>query len=512
MSWAKKIFAGLGLTLAAIVVIGYGSYVYMNQPSELQEPNYYSYYKSQDKTPEGKVGIFISIMMMPEGVDEEFYTTVFEKPMKIIPWPFREILKWDDGMPLFDTVKYFEFDAFEPTNLMDYKGSTTDIDGVPYVEKWRQGKIDFVPGQGYTPGYFIYPERPAGMSTKAAELVAKARVYYHAENAGLKDGRVPHEAGLRAFINGAMNKVQEKYGDIPWVLVNSDKFGEARQGMRDLLDTGVDTVVFAPPRVIYSHYEEFNASVKHGMEYIREWEEENGKSIKVIIAPQLGDFQPTRQAYLNMLRERLDTLPQGASLKVVVSVHGMPWEMVEHEAWLELAPRYRDKILAEAEQILESEYEFKDTKVILSQDHFAEMTKMLPSTNEIYWQAIDAGYDYVINMPIEFQAENTDTLYAHAVVNFKGFDDYDVYDTIEHDWSKPLVRTFKQGDTTIIYNGLPMGSYNTLIVEGHFQQMDYILSKWDRNRAMQRSPNADLPTAQRSNPSSMTAQQVSDSR
>lgn len=512
MSLAKKIFAGLGISLVALVVIGYGSFVFMNQPSELQEPNYYTYYKNQDTTPEGKVGIFISIMMMPEDVDEEFYTTVFQKPLKIIPWPFREMLKWDDGLPLFDTVKYFEFEPFEPTNLMDHTGSTTDIDGVPYVEKWRQGKIDFVPGQGYTPGYFIYPERDAGMSTKAAELVAKARVYYHAENAGLKDGRVPHEAGLRAFINGAMSKIENKYGDIPWVLVNSDKFGEARQGMRDLLDTGVDTVVFAPPRVIYSHYEEFNASVKHGMEYIREWEEENGKSIKVIIAPQLGDFKPTRDAYLNMLRERLDTLPKGASLKVVVSVHGMPWEMVEHEAWLELAPRYRDKIMAEAEEILANEYEFERTKVILSQDHFAEMTKMLPSTNEIYWNAINDGYDYVVNMPIEFQAENTDTLYAHAVVNFKGFDGYDVYDTIDHDWSKPLVRKFRQGNTTIIYNGLPMGSYNEPIIEGHFQQIDSVLSKWDRNIAVERNADPDRPTAMGPVSPNLGERELADSR
>ena len=477
MSRAKKILAGIGVSVLSLIVVAYGVFVYMNQPSELQEPNYYTYYQTHDKQPEGKVGIYVSIMMMPETVDMEFYANVFQKPLKIIPWPIRSMLTWDTGTPLYDTEKYFEFEEFTPTNLIDHMGRTTDVDGVSYTEKYKQGLIDFVPGQGYTPGYFVYPDRKAGMSTRAAELIAKARVYYHGQNAGLKDGRVPHEQGLRTFISKALEKVTAKYGDVPYRVVNSDKFVDARAAMFELLDSGVDTVIFAPPRVIYSHYEEFNASIKHGMDYIREWEEQNNKKIKAIIAPQLGDFQVTRDAYMTMLKKRLDTFPEDASVKIVVSVHGMPWEMVEHEAWLKLAPAYRDVIIEEVKQTLSDDYQFPKWEIVLSQDHFAEMTEMLPSTNEIYWQAIDAGYDYVVNMPIEFQAENTDTLFAHAVVNFKGFDDYSVYDTIEHDWSGPLVRRFKQGDTHIIYNGLPMGEYSDYIAEAHFQSIDSILSR-----------------------------------
>jgi len=40
----------------------------------------------------------------------------------------------------------------------------------------------------------------------------------------------------------------------------------------------------------------------------------------------MGDFKPLRQAFLEMLKDRLDTLPQGCNVTVAVTVHGMPWD------------------------------------------------------------------------------------------------------------------------------------------------------------------------------------------
>lgn len=479
MPWWKKCLLGSGISLVLLVAAAYAAFVYHNQPVELQEPNYFSYYKNQDSRPEGKVGVYISQMILPETFDQEVYYNVFFKPLTIIPWPIRELLKMDNGLPLYDPERYFEFEAFTPTRLVDYRGRDTDIDGVPYVEKFQQGLIDFEPGQGGYPGYFVYGEREAGMPTKAAELITKARVYYHAEGAGLVSGLVPEEYNITNLVAETMALVRAKYGpEVEWRWANTERYSEARQAMFELLDSGVDTIVFAPPRPIMSHFEEFNGSVRDGMEYIAEWEQANGKSIKAIIAPQLADFPQLRTAYLNLLRAQLDTIPRDKAVKVVASFHGMPWEMVANEAWLELSPAYLQTMMSDIQRMLSEEYGYQRHQAVLAQDYFAEMTDKYPGTNSEMWQGVNEGFDYVINLPLEFITENTDTLFAHAVVNFKGFDDYDVYEPIDYpDWDKPLIRTVREGSTTIIYAGVPVGEFNDPLVAAHFASIDSVLSR-----------------------------------
>ncbi len=475
MKLRRKIFISLAVLFATVLAGGFLAYRLNNVPLDQQQPDYFTYYKTQDRKPFGKVGIYAAQMIMPERFDEDFYYNVYFKPLRIIPWPIRELLKRDEGMPLYDAVRYFEMEEFEPTRLIDYKGRDTDIDGISYVEKYKAGKIQFVPGEGTTPGYFIYPDRKAGIPTRAAELMAKARAHYY--DGGLAGALVPHRAGLLDIVSEAMDLVEAKYGPVEWRLVNSEKYDEARAAMRELLDSGVDTVVLAPPRLIYSHYEEFTSSITNGVGYVEEWERETGKDIKVIIAPQMGDYDITRQAHLNMLRERLVELSQDKSVKIVLSFHGMPWNIVPGEAWLELAPPYRDGMVGDVKDLMASEFDFARWDVVLTQEHFSEMTDLFVSTNEALWSAVREGYDYVINVPFEFLTENTDTLFIHARVNFLGFDEYDVYETIDYsDWTKPFVRVYEQDGATVIYNGVPVGAYKTPIVRGYFSAVDSILS------------------------------------
>ena len=322
----------------------------------------------------------------------------------------------------------------------------------------------------------MFPGREAGMPTRAAELMTKARAHYY--GGGLANGLVPHEAGMMDIVSDTMTLIETKYGDIEWRLVNAEDYDSARQAMRELLEAGAETIILAPPRLVYSHYEEFTSSIKNGMAYIEEWREETGKDVKVIIAPQMGDYDITRQAHLNMLRDRLDQIPQDKSVKIVLSFHGMPWDLVPGEAWLELAPPYRDGMLEDVNKVMTTEYDFSRWAVVMTQEHFAEMTDLFVSTNEALWQAIGEDYDYVVNVPFEFLTENTDTLFIHARVNFVGFDQYDVYETIDYpDWQKPFVRIYEQDGTTVIYNGVPVGAYKAPIVQGYFRAIDDILSE-----------------------------------
>ena len=279
-----------------------------------------------------------------------------------------------------------------------------------------------------------------------------------------------------------MARIKAKYGDIPYRWITAEDFGRAKREMFSLLDEGVDTVLLAAPRPIYSHHEEFNGSIKHAVHYIHEWEHQNpGKKIRYIITPQIGDYDVIRQVWVNMLRDRLDTLPAGSDVKIVMSVHGMAWDLVPHEAWIELAPNYRDGTMEELRRLVET-YDFGRAEVVLSQDHFADPHNnpngTYLSTNAAFWDGINGDYDYVINVPIEFFFENTDTMFSHAMFNFEHFPNFDRYEQVVYeDWSKPFTREYVVEGTTVIFNGLPAQQYSGPIIEAFVLALDSIISQ-----------------------------------
>jgi hypothetical protein len=323
----KKLAIGLAVAVVVVGAGGYGTFWYMNRiPPQLKEPNYFTYYKNQDTTPVGKVGVFVTGLFMPENYRLEDFHNLALKPSQYIPWPMRNMAMADRGVLLLDTERFYEFKPFTPTNLVDVHGSNIDVDGIPYVDKFHAGEIQWVPPNPtlhFDHGYFLYAGRKGGMPIPAQKLATKARAYYYGAGKGFMDGRVPHEAGELAIVEPAIQRLRQKYGDIPYRFVSAERFGEARKQLRELLDSGVETIVMAAPRPIYSHHEEFNGAIKHTMHYIHEWEKEHGKKIKMIITKQLGEYPVLKDAYLNMLRDRLNSFPADAKVKVVVSVHGL---------------------------------------------------------------------------------------------------------------------------------------------------------------------------------------------
>jgi hypothetical protein len=159
----------------------------------------------------------------------------------------------------------------------------------------------------------------------------------------------------------------------------------------------------------------------------------------------------------------------------------MAWDLVPYEAWLELAPRYVEPMMEDVKAMM-SDYDFNRMEIVKSQDHFADPYynpdgKYL-STNTAFLDGIRDGFDYVVNLPIEFFVENTDTMFSHAIFNFEGFEDFDRYKTINYtDWSIPYTREFFVDGTQVIYNGLPVGKYNKPIIEAFYQAMDSVLKQ-----------------------------------
>jgi hypothetical protein len=168
-------------------------------------------------------------------------------------------------------------------------------------------------------------------------------------------------------------------------------------------------------------------------------------------------------------------------VKLVVSVHGMAWDLVPNEAWIELSPMYTEPMMEDVTELVKN-YNFSRVEVVQSQDHFADPYynpdgKYL-STNRAFLEGIEDDFDYVVNLPIEFFVENTDTMFSHAMFNFEGFEDFDRYETINYtDWSIPYTKEFLVDGTHVIYNGLPVGKYNQPIIEAFYQALDSLLSQ-----------------------------------
>jgi len=448
------------------------------------EPDYYEQYKAQDTVPDGKVGVFVTGLIMTEDMDDSFFYNITKKIFNaIIPWPFREFSKMDKGVALLDPVRYHEHEEFTPTNLVDPFGSDKDLDGEPYIEKYKQGQVEWKPPSKriyLDHGYFLYTGRKGGIPSLSGKTINKARIWYYRE--GIKEGTLPHWKESFKVIDTALEKLRGKYQNIECRAETSLHYYDMKRKIYELLDTGCDTIVLSAPMAIYSHFEEFNSSFRHSVEYIHEWEKQHpGKKIKIIMAPPMGHFQPMRQAFIDMLKDRLDTIPEGSDVLVAVTVHGMPWDHFSWEAWLAFAPEYRDKLFEDVKELLKS-YKLGRADAVICQDEFADPIwdpkENYLSTNRAYRNAIKDGYDYAIGLPIEFFAENSDTLFHHALKNYHGFKDYDVYEQISYpDWSVPYVREFQEGKTRVIYNGVPVGKYQKHVIEALFQSLDAVLAR-----------------------------------
>jgi hypothetical protein len=475
----------VALIILCVIIAAFVSFkIVAKKKNEQPKPDYYEVYKAQDTVPEGKVGVFVTGLIMPETMDASFFYNITIKIFNaIVPWPFRLFSKIDKGVALLDPVKYHEHHEFVPTRLVDPEGKDCDHDGEPYIEKYKRGEVVWQPPSKriyLDHGYFLYKSRKGGMPSLSAKTINKARIWYYKE--GIKQQRLPHWEGTFAVINGAFEKLKAQYPAIEYRAESSLFYYRMKHKLFELLDAGCETIVLAAPMPIYSHFEEFNSSFRHCMEYIHEWQNAHpGKKVKVIMSPPMGHFQPMRQAFIEMLTDRLDSIPKGSKVAVAVTVHGMPWDHFAWEAWLELAPQYRDKMIEDVRELLKL-YAFGKTDVVLCQDEFADpiwdpKEKYL-STNKAYLNAIKEGYDYVIGLPLEFFSENSDTLFHHALKNYHGFSDYDVYAQIDYpDWSVPYTREFVQGKTRVVYNGVPVGKYQKYVIEAFYQSIASVLAK-----------------------------------
>jgi hypothetical protein len=89
------------------------------------------------------------------------------------------------------------------------------------------------------------------------------------------------------------------------------------------------------------------------------------------------------------------------------------------------------------------------------------------SIGEAFRQAAADKAPLAIAVPVEFLAENTDTLYAHSVAMLDGLPGYTPWEgpPADVDWNRPYQRRFQVGPTTLIYAGSPGAADQQLLMD-----------------------------------------------
>lgn len=420
---------------------------------------YETFFMKQDIHPVGKPGVILAEVGMPEEYEFEFYKNYMLHVFNyVLPSFIRKIVLVDRGISLIDPGNPLAKEAFQPRQLIDCHGSFTDCEGKPYTEcdvfwcpPWKKK-------DPWDHGYFLYQaEGKSGAPDICEKTAAKVVGWYYGKL--IPNKKVAWRYQLFKVYEESIAKLKHLFPQAEFCLTYYMDPSSMRQAVEHLLALGCETIIyqcFCNP--LYSDFEDYAFALPIVHHLV------NGRA-KVICADQLGNQAAMREAYLRIIRDRLDVLPEAARIYLILSAHGHPFKQ---ETMDMRASEYRVPLTAGARRILNERR--GDCDLTWSFDEYADpywdpKNEKL-ETLEAYRRAIGRGYDYVIEVPTESPAENTDLMISHAMKKFIAFSDYDRQEPVRYpDWEQPLIRTYHEGKTTGIYAGCPVGPYRRYVVE-----------------------------------------------
>ncbi|MBN1178657.1 MAG: ferrochelatase [Anaerolineae bacterium] len=431
---------------------------------------YETLFKNQDRRPVGKTGVILADMGMPEDYEPEFYVNYIHHVFHYMLPPFlHNVVLADRGIALVDPQHPLAREPFDPKQLVDMHGSFTNREGRPYVEcdvSWRP------PGMKKNPwdnGYFLYKDEGKGGAPDICQKTgAKVVGWYYGHLLPEQKVAWAYQCGLvyqeaaaalkRRFPQAEVRHARYVYED------------SIRQAVEELLAAGCETIVyqcFCNP--VYSDFEEYAFALPLVHRCV------NGRA-KVICTDQLGNQPAMREAYVQVIRDQMAQLPRTARVLLILSKHGHPFKKETQDV---RGPEYREPLEAAARQAMADWGGTWD--LVWSNDEYADAywdpkhTKV--ETHAAYRKAIEERYDYALEVPTDFMAENTDLMIFHAMKKFDAFAEYDLNAPVPYpDWDRPLVRTFHEGKTTGIYAGCPVGPYRRYVVEAVEASVSEILT------------------------------------
>jgi protoheme ferro-lyase len=435
---------------------------------------YETFFREQDRRPNGKTGIILSDLGMPESYKPDFYINFMAHVFNYsLPVFLQHFIFADRGIALIDPANPLARKPFVPLHLVDMNGSFTNREGRPYVDcevTWRP------PGMKKNPadhGYFLYTGDGKGGSPDACQKTgAKVVGWYYGHL--LPEKKVAWEHQCKCVYEETVSTLKKEFPQTEFRHAHYTYEESLSQAVEDLLAKGCETIVyqcFCNPA--YSDFEDY----AHALPKIHTFAK---RRAKIICADQLGNQPALREAYVQIIRNQLDKLPSQARILLILSKHGHPFRKETQD---KRGAEYRVPLESEMRSLMEKRGGAWD--LVWSDDEYADEywdpgnTKL--STYSAYRMAINEGFDYALEVPTDFIAENTDLMILHAMKKFKAFSTYDPYEPVPYpDWEKPLVRTFREGKTTGIYAGCPVGPYRKYIVGSAVASLTEILSQVDK--------------------------------
>ena len=348
---------------------------------------------------------------------------------------------------------------------MDIWGREADLDGVPWVEKFRRGELRWEKPSTTVPhdfGYYLYPARKQGMRTASAKTVIKARFIYYPElpggyhaasqpDPGHDAGRVGRSEGAPSGGRRRSHRCLRSYAK--------------EQAIFRVLDAGVDTLVVASAQPIYSDFEELSGSFVGVHKAVEQWRKgHGGKRIKIVIPPYMASQQSFDRLVLgNFAGSVPPASAPGQAAMGILTLHGLPVSLLGSDSWSGRVAEISRRLVPQAEAILRAKG-YARVEVHLAPEGFGDTLEdpdnKQTSVHELYRRAEREGFAVAVASPLEFMAENSDSLFAHSALMFDRFPGYSTYmgPPPGTDWAKPYVRRFQLGKTTAIYGGAPGGA------------------------------------------------------
>lgn len=468
--WLSRRRRWLALAAGALLAAGFVSFLFflMNQPRGW--PFHWDAYRAVREQPadavaKGRTGVLVVALLQPSTFATGFTENFIRKLLEVaVPWPVNLLAGRDRGVALIDPTRPDATAPFEPRVLMAFDGRTVDWDGIPFVEKYRRGMVEWVPPAPTVAGdigTFLYPGRNGGAASPAQRAILKARALYYAR---LPGGYLPQRDQTLAMVEAAAATL----GQHPSVASTRvyDAFAPlaAEQALDALLEEGLDTLVIASALPIHSAFEEYRGAWPRVKRQVDAWAARTGRPApRLLFAPQMADLPAYADFWAAHLARVAPSPPSPeATATLVITLHGLPVAQRRRDPWVVNSDRAVDVLRGPLEAAMRAKG-WRNLRTVVAQEAFADAAEdprdQLVSVRETFAAAARRGDALAIAVPVEFLAENSDTIFLHSLLMFEGLEGYRRFEgpPADIDWNVPFVRRFRLGGTEVMFTGTPGG-------------------------------------------------------
>lgn len=462
LAWISGALLGAGFVAFLIFL--------MNQPRGW--PFHWDAYRAVLAQPagtvaKGRTGVVVVALLQPSGFETAFTENFIAKLLEVaVPWPVNLLAARDRGVALIDPTRPDATSPFEPRVLMAFDGRTVDWDGIPFVEKHRRGMVEWVPPSSSVAGdigTFLYRGRRGGTSNTAQRAMLKARALYYAR---LPGGYLPQRDQTLAMIATARDQLAQHPQVVDTVVYDAFAPLARERALEALLDQGLDTLVVASALPIHSAFEEYRGAYPKLKRQVDRWAARTGRPApRLVFAPQMADLP----AYANFWAAHLARVAPpppapDAAATLIVTLHGLPVAQRRRDPWVANSDRAVALLRGPLEQALLARG-WQRVTTVAAQEAFADSAEdpadRLLSVREVFEAAATRGDSLAIAVPVEFLAENTDTVFLHSFLMFDGLAGYRRFMGPPEgiDWQQPWVRRFRLRNTEVVFAGTPGGAF-----------------------------------------------------